>query len=164
MSHHIIFGSREWPIPERLPTRLVAHLSVGDQRRAFIELLGEEGYRALCDWGATMEDAAFLWRNVEKLYGIQFRRRADIRIHRQAEELAAGGRQVQAFGLRLIAAPCGHASEDAPRAPAIAGKPTTRRWQPSTEQPTAGPLPSTKSWLSGLSTVEPRRSGSARLD
>jgi hypothetical protein len=43
MSHHIIFGSREWPIPERLPARLVARLSVGDQRGAFIELLGEEG-------------------------------------------------------------------------------------------------------------------------
>ena len=50
-----------------------------------------------------MEDATFLWRNVEKLYGIRFRRRAAIRIHRQAEDLAAGGRRVQAFGLRLIA-------------------------------------------------------------
>jgi hypothetical protein len=103
MSHHIIFGSHEWPIPERLPAGLVARLSVGDQQGAFIELLGEEGYRALCDWGATVEEAAFLWRGVEKLYGIRFRRRADIRIHRQAEELAAGGRRVQVFGLRLIA-------------------------------------------------------------
>jgi hypothetical protein len=32
MSHHIIFGSREWPIPERLPAGLVARLSVGDQQ------------------------------------------------------------------------------------------------------------------------------------
>jgi hypothetical protein len=103
MSHHIVFGSREWPIPERLPAGLVARLSVGDQRGAFIELLGEEGYRALCDWGATVEDAAFLWLNVEKLYGVRFRRRADIRIHRQAKELAARGRRVQAFGFRLIA-------------------------------------------------------------
>jgi hypothetical protein len=103
MSHHIIFGSRKWPIPERLPARLVARLSVGDQQGALIELLGEEGYRALCDWGATMEDAAFLWLSVETLYGIGFRRRAAIHIHRQAEELAARGRQAQALGLRLIA-------------------------------------------------------------
>ena len=53
--------------------------------------------------GATMEDAAFLWRSVEKLYGIGFRRRAAIRLHRHAEELAAGGRRAQAFGLRLMA-------------------------------------------------------------
>ena len=103
MSHHIIFGSREWPIPERLPAGLVARLSDGDQQGAFIELLGEEGYRALCDWGATVEDAAFLWCSVEKLYGIGFRRRAAIRLHRQAEELAAGGRRAQAFGLWLMA-------------------------------------------------------------